>query len=220
MDEKNEHESKCLFEKRMCPFTKLSGCSCSWTGVLSEVVGHVKNDHGCKTQNSLGIFVIQLETLCASNHYTQAVLSSDKLFFIVWEVKESNIYFAVFHAGSKNDAEVFTYKFSVKRHNEKISMSAICRSYLQETSTVLQPGECIVLPYGTLLKYLNKNGDLSCKIQIRKSSENSVFSALSKWFEDQGPPPSKHPNLSPVNATNIAEKVPDDIAEPSTVQRP
>jgi hypothetical protein len=164
--------------------------------------------------------VLKLETLCASKHYTQAVFAFGELFFIFWEIKECLIHFAVFHAGSKTDTEEFTYKFSVKRDNEKISMRAICHSYLQDIPTVLQPGECVVLPYGTVLKYLSKNSDLSCDIKIRRCQNSSVFRALSKWFEEQGPPPAKQPNTAPDSATNIPVKLPDDVAQPSTIQNP
>ena len=220
VDDKVAHESSCLYETRVCPFTKLTGDSCAWTGVMSQVGAHVRCDHGCQTQNSLGIFVLKLETLCASKHYMQAVFAFGELFFIFWKTKECHIQFAVFHAGPKTDTEEFTYKFSVKRDNEKISMRAICHSYLQETSTVLQPGECVFLPYGTMLKYLSKNSDLSCDIKIRRCPKNPVFRALSKWFEDQGPPPSKQPNTAPISVTNIPMQLPDDTAQPSTVQNP
>ena len=218
VDDKVAHESTCLYEIRVCPFTKLSGDSCTWTGVLSQVADHVRCDHGCQTQNSLGIFVLKLETLCASKHYTQAVFAFGELFFIFWEIKGCHINFAVFHAGTKTDTEEFTYKFSVKMNNEKISMRAICHSYLQETSTVLQPGECVVLTYGTMLKYLSKNNDLSCDIKIRKCPKNSVFRALSKWFEEQGPSPSNQPNTAPISATNIPVQSPDNIPQSPTIQ--
>jgi hypothetical protein len=150
----------------------------------------------------------------------QAVFAFGELFFIFWEIKECNVHFAVFHAGPETDTEEFMYKFSVKRDNEKISMRAICHSYLQDTSTVLQPGECVVLPYGTVLKYLSKNSELSCDIKIRKCPKNSVFRALSKWFEEQGPPPSNQPNTAPISATDIPVQLTDDIAQPSTIQNP
>ena len=219
-DSKVAHESTCLYEKRMCPFTKLSGDSCTWTGCLSQVVDHVRCDHGCQTQNSLGIFVLKLETLCASKHYTEAVFAFGELFFIFWEAKECNIHLAVFHAGPNTDTEEFTYKFSVKRNNEKISMRAICHSYLQESSMVLLAGECVVLPYGSVLKYLNKDSDLSCEVKIQKCPNSSMFRVLSKWFEEQGPPPSKSPNTAPISVTNIPVQSPDDAAQPSTIQNP
>jgi hypothetical protein len=168
----------------------------------------------------MGIFVVKLETLCASKHYMQAVFALGKLFFIVWEIKECNIHFAVFHAGSKNGAEEFTYKLSIKMHNEKISMRAICHSYLQETPTVLQPGECIVLHHGAVLKYLSKSSDLSCEIKIRRCSDSSVFRSLSKWFEEQGPPPSNRQTTALMSATKGPVQLPDNSPQPSTVQLP
>jgi hypothetical protein len=164
--------------------------------------------------------VLKLETLCASKHYTQAVFAFGELFFIFWETKECNIHFAVFHAGPKTDTEEFTYKFSVKRNNEKISMRAICHSYLQDTSMILQAGECVVLPYGTVLKYLCKDSDLSCDVKIQRCPNNSMFRALSKWFEEQGPPPSKNPNTAPISVTYIPVQSSEDAVQPSTIQNP
>jgi hypothetical protein len=164
--------------------------------------------------------VLKLETLCASKHYTEGVFAFGELFFLFWEIKESHIHFAVFHAGSKTANEEFTYKFGIKKNNEKISMTAICHSYLEETSAVLQPGECVVLPYGALLKYLSKDGDLSCEIKIRRCPNSSVFRALSKWFEDQGAPSTNHPNTAPTSTTDSPIELPEDIAQPSTIQNP
>lgn len=225
MDDKIGHESKCLYETRICPFTKLSGDSCSWTGVLSDVAAHVSHDHGCKIQSSVGIFSVKLETLCALKHHVQAVVALGKLFFVIWEIKECNIHFAVFHAGSQNGAKEFTYKLSIKTHNEEISMRATCHSYLQELSTVMQPGECIVLHYGAVLKYLSKsNNDLSCEIKIRRCSDSSVLRAFSKWFEEQGPPPSNRPTTAPTTApiivANSTVRLPDTTPQPSTAQLP
>jgi hypothetical protein len=61
-------------------------------------------------------------------------------------------------------------------HNEKRQMRAICHSYLQETSTVLQPDECVVLSYGTMLQNLSTDSE----IKIRKCPNSSVFIVLSK----------------------------------------
>jgi hypothetical protein len=132
------------------------------------------------------------------------VLILGKLFSNVWEIKNCNIHFAVFHAGSNNGAEEFTYKLSIKMHNEKISMRAICHSYLQETPTVLQPSECIVLHHGSVLKYLSKSSDLSCEIKIRRCSDSSVFRALFKYSEGQRMPTAlaNRPTTAPVSATN------------------
>jgi len=87
-------------------------------------------------------------------------------------------------------------------HNEKKPMCAICQSYFQETSTVLQPGECVVLPYGTMLKCLSKSSDFSCDIKIRRCPNNYVFRVLSKWFEHQGRLPSNSQNTAIFSAIN------------------
>jgi hypothetical protein len=185
MDNRLDHETGCLYKKRKCPFTKISKDSCPWTGIMSNVESHVRQDHSSQTKSVSGVFEIKLETLCASKYYREAVFTLGKLFFMFWEIRECNIHFAVFYIGPENDTEKFTYNFKIKKHNEKISVRATCHSYLQDADAVLQPGECVVLPYGTVLKYLSKCNDLSCEIEIRKCKDTSVFSALSKWLEDQ-----------------------------------
>jgi len=90
----------------------------------------------------------------------------------------------------------------VKMHNEKISMHAICHSYLQGISTVQQPYECVTFPYGTALKYPSKNSDLSWEIKIRRCPNRSVSIALFKCFEQQSPTPSNITNTALSSAIN------------------
>lgn len=202
MDNRLDHEIQCLYKKRKCPFTKISKDNCAWTGIMSNIGSHVSEDHSCEKRSVTGVFKIKLETLCASKYYREAVFNLGKLFFIFWEIKECNIYFAVFYIGPENDAEEFVYDFKIKKHNEKISVSATCHSYLQDVDAVLQPGECVVLPYGAVLKYLSKCDDLSCEIEIRKCKDTSVFSALSKWIEDQSVSTSNLPASTEISASH------------------
>jgi hypothetical protein len=185
MDSRLHHEIQCSYKKRKCPFAKISKDSCRWTGIMSNIGIHVRQEHSSETKDVSGVFKITLETLCASKYYRQAVFTLGKLFFVLWEIKDCNIIFAIFYVGPQNDVEKFTYYFKIRKHNEKISMSATCHSYLQDIGEVLQPGECVVLPYGTALKYLSKCNDLSCEVEIRKCEDTSVFSVLSKWFEEK-----------------------------------
>lgn len=185
MDNRDDHETECLYKNEKCPFTKISKDSCPWTGNVSSTGNHVRQDHSSETRSVTGLFKLRLETLCASKYFREAVFAMGELFFIFWEIKDCNIYFAVFHIGPESDAEKFSYNFKIKMHNDKISMRAICHSYLQDVDSVLQPGECVALPYGTVLKYLSKCNDLSCEIEIRKCKDASVFGVVSKWLEDQ-----------------------------------
>jgi hypothetical protein len=202
MDNRLDHKTQCLYKKRKCPFTKISKDSCRWTGIMSNIGSHVRQDHSSETKGVTGMFKIKLETLCASKYYREAVFTLGKLFFIFWEIKECNIYFAVFYIGPENDAEKFTYNFKIKKLNEKISVSMTCHSYFQDVDMVIQPGECVVLPYGTILKYLSKFSDLSCDIEIRKCKDTSVFSALSKWLEDQNVSTSSLPASAEITASH------------------
>jgi len=41
-NDKDSHLAECLFQSRECPFRKLSGVDCAWTGTLSDVPCHIK----------------------------------------------------------------------------------------------------------------------------------------------------------------------------------
>lgn len=220
MDNRLHHETECVYNKRKCPFTKISKDSCRWTGIMSNIGSHVRQEHNSETKNVMGVFKMKLESLCASKYYREAVFTLGKLFFIFWEIKECDIHFAVFYIGPENDAEKFTYNFKIKRQNEKISVSATCHSYLQDVDTVLQPGECVVLPYGTVLKYLSKCNDLSCEIEIRKCKDTSVFSALSKWLEEQNISSSSLPANTEISASHSNAQLSEDASVPSEVRDP
>jgi hypothetical protein len=220
MDTRLDHEADCLYKRRKCPFTKISNDSCCWTGIMSNIRSHVRQDHNSEIKNVMGVFKIKLESLCASKYYREAVFTWGKLFFIFWEIKECNIHFAVFYIGPENDAEKFTYNFKIKNHNDKISVSATCHSYLEDVDTVLQPGESVVLPYGTVLKYLSKCNDLSCEIEIRKCKDSSVFSVFSKWFEEQSAPTSSLPAGADTSVSHSPVQVSEDASLPSEVHDP
>jgi hypothetical protein len=220
VDNRLDHEAHCSYKKRNCPFAKISHDSCRWTGIMSNIGGHVKQEHSNETKDVIGMFKIALETLCASKYYRQAVFTLGKLFFIFWEIKDYNVYFAIFYVGSQNDAEKFTYYFKIRKHNEKVSITATCHSYLQDEDVVLQPGECVVLPYGTVLKYLSKCNDLSCEIEIRKCEESSVFSVLSKWFEEKSVSTSNLEACTEISAPQSPTQLPQGSAYASEPNQP
>jgi hypothetical protein len=55
----------------------------------------------------MGVLRLKLENVCASKNYRHAVFSKGQLFFTVWEIKENNVYLAVFHVALDKDAGVY-----------------------------------------------------------------------------------------------------------------
>lgn len=166
-DDINSHQSERLYERRYCPFRTLSGVDCPWTGILSDIGAHVRSDHSSETSDLPVKFTVTLQNISTAEHYRKAIFIWDKLFYLIWVLKNATLYFTVFHFEPQNESSGFTYKFRVTGFKRKVSVTDTCRSYLQEKREVLKLGEYLALDYGTVKKYLDQNKGLSCRIYIR-----------------------------------------------------
>jgi hypothetical protein len=45
VEDRENHLADCLFQRRECPFRKLSGVECPWTGTLSDIALHITVEH-------------------------------------------------------------------------------------------------------------------------------------------------------------------------------
>jgi len=166
--DRTNHQSECMYQSTECPSAKLSLGNCRWNGILCEIGGHVRSEHGSETLEYTEWFKVTLKEFYTGRCYFKAMFIGDKLFYLVWEVSFDTFYFVVFHVGHKNEAEDFTYKFKICKLEENISFTGTCRSYLEANWKVFRRDECVTLHYRTVQKYVNKNGDLSCEIEVRK----------------------------------------------------
>ena len=166
-DDINSHHSESLYESRYCPFRTLSGVDCPWTGILSDIGAHVRSDHSSETSALPVKFTVTLQDISTAEHYRKAVFIWDKLFYLIWVLKNATLYFTVFHFEPQNESSGFTYKFRIAGYKRKVSVIDTCRSYLQDKREVLKLGEYLALHYGTVSKYLDQNKGLSCHIYIR-----------------------------------------------------
>ena len=166
-DDTNIHQSESLYESRYCPFRTLSGVDCAWTGILSDVGAHVRSDHGGETTDLPVKFTVTLQNISTAEHYHKAVFIWDKLFYLIWILKNATLYFTVFHFGPPSGSSGFTYKLIITGYKRKVSVTDTCRSYLQDKREVLKLEEYFALHDVTVKKYLDQNKGLSCHIFMR-----------------------------------------------------
>jgi len=166
--DRTNHQSECMYQSTECPSAKLSLVNCPWNGILCEISGHVRSEHGSETLEYTEWFEVTLQNFYTARRYFKAMFIGDKLFYLVWEVSFDTFYFSVFHVGHKKEAEDFTYTFKIRKLNENISVTCTCRSYLEANWKVWRRVECVTLHYCTVQKYVNQNRDLSCEIEIRQ----------------------------------------------------
>jgi len=158
-------------KKYNCPFSTISNEDCAWAGSLHDMKGHIKNSHSDRndTHKSNGRFYVVLTDLSTDRHYRKVVWSGDELFYVVWEIKGGDFYCAVLYVGPKKKSAKFTYKFSLTTDNGMKNISMIFRTQSVVTSMekVFTPGDCVLLHFDTVLKFLNSDKFLNCSFEIR-----------------------------------------------------
>jgi hypothetical protein len=131
---------------------------------------HIKNSHSNQndTHKSNGRFNVILTDLLPERHYRKAVWSGDELFYVVWEIKGGDFYCAVLYVGPKKNSSKFKYKFSLTTDNgmKNISMLFRTQSVVTSMEHFFTTGECVLLHYETVLKFLNSKKFLHCAFEI------------------------------------------------------
>jgi hypothetical protein len=188
--------------------------------MLSEIWRKVKNEHGNETRDITGALRLKLAKICASKQHQQAMFVKGQLLFIVCEIKENNVYLAVFHIDLNKDSEGYKHEFNVKKEKEVMSVPSICRSYLRDKDKNFQPGESVVLPHGRRLMCLNKSSCLSCEIVIHWCQEECDFQALFRSFKVQNVYPPGRPFTSSVPAFSSPVQLSQDMPDPCKLHSP
>jgi hypothetical protein len=166
VNEKDNHLAECLFQRKRCPFRKLSGINCPWTGTMSDIAVHIKDKHNSETAEVQGHFKVKLLDLGRGRRYHQAVFILGESFYLTWETKSDAFSFGVFHFGPKEETEAFKYGIKIGNSEEYISVIRKCHSYLEGGFKDLQPENYVKLYYNTILNCLSESRDLSCEIEI------------------------------------------------------
>jgi hypothetical protein len=163
----NSLQSESLYESRYCPFRTLSCVDCPWTGILSDIGGHVRSEHGSETTSGFPVkFTVALQNISTAEHYRKAVFISDKLFYLIWVLKNATLYFTVFHFEPQNESSGFTYRFRITGYKKEVSVLDTCLSYWQHQREALKLEGYLALHYSMVEKYLDQSKGLSCHIHI------------------------------------------------------
>jgi hypothetical protein len=168
LEDRANHLSECLFQSKECPFRKLSGVECPWTGTLSDIAVHLVAEHDSETAEMPQNFKAELLDFAVGEPYRRAIFILGELFYLAWETEGDLFSFGVFHFGPKNETKTFKYGFKIGNSEEYVTVIRKCHSYLEGGLKDMQPGKCVTFHYGTIQECLGEHGNLSCEIEIRK----------------------------------------------------
>jgi len=168
LEDRDNHLAECLFQGRECPFRKLSGVDCNWSGSLSDIPVHIKAKHYSETAEVQGHFKVTLLNFAVGRRYRKVVFTSGELFYLTGEREGDVFSFGVFHFGRENETIDFKYGLNIGNTAEYVTVTRKCHSYLEGGLKDIQPGKCVTLHYGTIQECLGENRNLSCEIELGK----------------------------------------------------
>jgi hypothetical protein len=167
MEGRDSHLAECLFQSKECPFRKLSGVDCAWTGTLSHISNHLAVEHESETAELGGHFKVELLDFAVGRPYRQLVRTSGELFYLAWETEGVVFSFGIFHFGPKNGTKFFKYGIKIGNYADYVILTRKCHCYMEGGLKDIQPGQCVTIHYGTIQECLDGKGNLSCEIEIR-----------------------------------------------------
>jgi hypothetical protein len=175
-DNRDSHLAVCLFQSRECPFRKLSGVDCPWTGTLPDIVVHIRGEHDSETVEMSAHFRVELLDFVEGSRYRRVVICLGELFYLTWERKGAILCFGVFHFGPKNETTDFKYGIKIGSSAAYDAATRKCHNYLDGDLAQLQLRDCVTFNYNRIQDYLNANGYLSCEIEIGRDKIDGFVS--------------------------------------------
>jgi hypothetical protein len=183
-DNTDSHLAVCLFQSRECPFRKLSGVDCPWTGTLSDIVVHIRGEHDSETAEVPAHFRVDLLDFVEGSRYRKVVNCLGEMFYLAWERDGDILSFGVFHFGPKYETNDFKYGIKIGSSEYCVSVTRKCHSYLDGDLKELQHTDCVTFYYNTILYCLNASGYLSCEIEIgREKLDGFVSEELQEFLQ-------------------------------------
>jgi hypothetical protein len=167
-DNRDSHLAVCLFQSRECPFRKLSGVDCPWTGTLSDIAVHILAEHDSETDEVPAHFRVELLDFAVGNRYRKVVIYMGELFYLTWEVEGDILSFRVFNFGPKIETNNFKYGIKIGNSDVYVAETGKCHSYLDDGLKDTQPRKCVVLHLFQIQERIGEWGELSCEIEIGK----------------------------------------------------
>jgi hypothetical protein len=168
VDDRGNHLAECLFQSRECPFRKLSGVDCPWTGTVSDIAVHAVAEHECEAIEVPAHFRMKLLDFVVGSRYRRAVFYLGELFYLTWETEGDVLRFGVFHFGTKNETNDFIYGIKIGNSAAYDAATRKCHNYMEGGLKDIQPFNCVTLNFGTIQERPGEQGEFSCEIEIGK----------------------------------------------------
>jgi E3 ubiquitin-protein ligase SIAH1 len=176
VNDRDNHLAVCLFESRECPFRKLFGDDCTWTGTGEDLSFHILFKHERNTVKVPAHFRVELPDFGVGGRYRIAVMYMMELFYLTWDTEGDMFRFGVFHFCLKPESNMYQYGIKIGNCDTYFTATRKCHNYWEGGLNDIQPSNCVTIDFDAIPKPTGEQEKYSCVIEIGKCNLNKFVS--------------------------------------------
>jgi hypothetical protein len=169
-----EHEQKCQYIPQPCPVSKLNLGTCTWTGISSSMMAHLKAAHNdvCIDYYGHGSFynrgAFPISGVTPDTAHCKLILYGNNVLYSRSEIQNGIFYSVLQYIGPAADAAKYKYKleFFDKERTESLAVTCVARSLDEDLSEVHNSGNCVKLHPEQFSRFANEGCGLAFWMEI------------------------------------------------------
>jgi len=169
-----EHQQKCQYNPQPCPVNKVNLGNCTWTGIGSNMVSHLKQAHNDVSIDYYGHgSFCNRRAFCISGvtpdtKYCKLILHGHNVLYSHSEIKNGIFYSVLQYIGPAAEAAKYQYKleFFDKERTESLAVNLLARSLDEDLSEVHNSGKCVKLYPEQFSRFANERSELEFSMEI------------------------------------------------------
>jgi len=168
------HQEKCQYIPQPCPVNKLNLGTCTWTGISSSMMSHLKHAHNnvCIDYYGHGSFynrgAFPISGVTHDTKYCKLILYGNNVLYSRSEIQNGIFYSVLQYIGPSADAAKYQYKlqFFNKERTESLAVCLLARSLDEDLSEVHNSGKCVKLYPEQFSHFANEGSELEFSMEI------------------------------------------------------
>ncbi|XP_044264355.1 E3 ubiquitin-protein ligase sina-like isoform X2 [Tribolium madens] len=167
LEECAEHHQICDYRNYRCMFDKY----CSWQGTRDTLKKHYVDKH----DNNV---LIGNENVCLwkqdkPDYTVYLMMAFDELFYVHIRLRDGIMYWVIQYIGRPEDVILYCFEiqiFTDQFNDRKLEFSEICHDDVMENvDDIIDSGFCVAVPMSVLETYINDEGAVFYKIEIKQA---------------------------------------------------
>ena len=174
------HQEKCQYIPQPCPVNKLNLGTCTWTGISSIMMFHLKQAHNdmCIDYYGHGSFynrgAFPISGVTPDKNCCKLILYGNNILCSRSEIQNGIFYSVLQYIGPAADAVKYRYKleFFNKERTESLAVTRLARSLDENLSEVHNSGNCVKLYPEQFNCFANEGSELAFSMEIIAHGNN------------------------------------------------